>query len=71
MFKANEIDERLIGISGNGYTYENPASYSALGKVKFLGEEVGRLREVINLLMDELGYELETGTRLIKKKKKK
>lgn len=81
MFKIKEskeskeiakLKEELIGYDLIGHTFRKPAIYSALGRLKQLEEARIRDRELICLLLEELGYSVEeAGARLVKKKKKR
>jgi len=60
------IRERLIGISVPGNSFENPASYSALGKLKSVEDRQRRLEVLLDLLLEELGYRVEEGLMLVR-----
>lgn len=69
--EVKKIKVELIGYPIYGNSFKRPAPYSVLYKVRALDEEVKNQRMIIDMLLDELGYSIEEGLRITKKKKGK
>jgi len=62
------LEDCLRGIEVSGNSFDNPANYSVLGKIDALHEDYSRNGKILFLLLEKLGYKLEEGQRIVKKK---
>lgn len=68
--EVKEIKKALVGIDLAPNSLEKPACYSYLAKIDNADESIARVNSILHMLLEQLGYELEEGIRVVKVKKK-
>ena len=68
--EIKEIKEALVGVDIWSNSYKNPASYSALAAINRIKKEQQNTYKIIYLLLDKLGFSIEEGMRIEKKRRK-
>ena len=63
-----DLMEEMIGVDCLGYSIDNPAPYSALAQIRQSKIDSDNNRQLLHMLLDELGYTIEEAqTRIVKK----
>ncbi len=67
----NEIKRALIGFESCGDSFDSPSRFAALGRVAGVEKTLERHAIIMMSLLDNLGFTLEEGPSLVKKKRKR